>query len=41
MMNQSIANCIATLRIRDDLDGWTNVVLQAVEHWIITVTKIG
>ena len=34
MMNESIADCIATLRIRDEITGGEDVVLQAVEQLI-------
>ena len=41
MMNESIADCIATLRIRDEITEGEDVVFQAVEQLIIDMTKIG
>ena len=41
MMNESIADCIATLRIRDEITGGEDVVFQAVEQLIKDMTKIG
>ena len=41
MMNESIADCIATLRIRDETNGGKDVVLQNVEHLMKAMTKIG
>ena len=41
MMNESIADCIATLRIRDEITGGKDVVLQAVELLIKAMTKMG
>ena len=41
MMNESIADCIATLRIRDEIKGGKNMVLQAVEQLMKAMTKIG
>ena len=41
MMNESIADCIATLRMRDEINGGADVVLQAVEQLMRAMTKIG
>ena len=41
MMNESIADCIATLRIRDEINGGKDVVIQAVEQLITDMIKIG
>ena len=41
MMNESIADCIATLRIRDEINEGEDVVLQAVEQLIQDMIKIG
>ena len=41
MMNESIADCIATLRIRDEITGGEDVVFQAVEQLIKDMIKIG
>ena len=41
MMNESIADCIATLRIRDEITGGEGVVFQAVEQLIKDMIKIG
>ena len=41
MMNESIADCIATLRIRDEINEGGDVVLQAVEHLMQDMIKIG
>ena len=41
MMNESIADCIATLRIRDEITGGEDVVFQAVEKLINDMIKIG
>ena len=41
MMNESIADCIATLRIRDEVIGGRDVVTQAVEQLIKNMNKIG
>ena len=41
MMNESIADCIATLRIRDEITGGEDVVFQAVEQLIKDMSKIG
>ena len=41
MMNESIAACIATLRIREETNGGKDVVLQAVEQLFEAMTKIG
>ena len=41
MMNESIADCIATLRMRDEITGGEDVVFQAVEQLIKDMTKIG
>ena len=41
MMNESIADCIATLRIRDEINGGRDVVIQAVEQLITDMIKIG
>ena len=40
-MNESIADCIATLRIRDEIPGGEGVVFQAVEQLIKDMIKIG
>jgi len=41
MMNESIADCIATLRIRDEITGGEDVVFQAIEQLIKDMSKIG
>ncbi len=41
MMNESIADCIATLRMRDETNGGRDIVLQAVEQLMESMTKIG
>ena len=41
MMNESIADCIATLRIRDEINEGEDVVLQAVEQLMQDMIKIG
>ena len=41
MMNESIADCIATLRIRDEITRGEEVVFQAVEQLIKDMIKIG
>ena len=41
MMNESIADCIATLRIRDEITGGEDVVFQAVEQLMKDMIKIG
>ena len=41
MMNESIADCIATLRIRDEITRGENVVFQAVEQLIKDMIKMG
>ena len=41
MMNESIADCIATLRIRDEITGGEDVVFQAVEQLMRDMIKIG
>ena len=41
MMNESIADCIATLRIRDEIIGGEDVAIQAVEQLIKDMIKIG
>ena len=41
MMNESIADCIATLRMRDEITGGEGVVFQAVEKLIKDMIKIG
>ena len=41
MMNECIADCIATPRIRDDIPGGENVVLQAIKQLLKAMTKIG
>ena len=41
MMNESIADCIATLRMRDEITGGEDVVFQAVEKLINDMIKIG
>ena len=41
MMNESIADCIATLRIRDEISEGEGVVYQAVEQLLQDMIKIG
>ena len=41
MMNDSIADCIATLRIRDEIGTGRDVVLQAVQELVEDMVKIG
>ena len=41
MMNESIADCIATLRIRDEINEGEDVVFQAVEQLMQDMIKIG
>ena len=41
MMNESIADCIATLRIRDEIGTGRDVVLQAVQQLVEDMVKIG
>jgi hypothetical protein len=41
MMNESIADCIATLRMRDEITGGEDVVFQAVEQLIKDMINIG
>ena len=41
MMNESIADCIATLRIRDEISEGEGVVYQAVEQLMQNMIKIG
>ena len=41
MMNESIADCIATLRVRDEITGGEGIVFQAVEHLIKDMIQIG
>ena len=41
MMNESIADCIATLRIRDEISEGEGVVFQAVEQLMQDMIKIG
>ena len=41
MMNESIADCIATLRIRDEIEGGKDVIFQAVEQLMKDMRKIG
>ena len=41
MMNESIADCIATLRMRDEITGGEDVVFQAVEQLIKDMIKMG
>ena len=41
MMNESIADCIATLRIRDEISEGEGVVFQAVEQLIKDMIKMG
>ena len=41
MMNESIADCIATLRIRDEISEGEGVVFQAVEQLMHDMIKIG
>ena len=40
-MNESIADCVATLRIRDEITGEENIVFQAVEQLIKDMIKMG
>ena len=39
--NETLADCIATLRIRDEIDGEKDVVIQAVEQLIKDMIKLG
>ena len=39
-MNESIADCIATLRIRDEITGGEDVVFQAAEQLIKDMIKM-
>ena len=41
MMNDSIVDCIATLRIRDEIGTGRDVVLQAVQKFVEDMVKIG
>lgn len=41
MMNESIADCIAKMRIKDEIHGRKDVVLQAVKQLMKAMTKIG
>ena len=41
MMNESIADCIATLRIRDEIGTGRDVVLQAIQQLVEDMVKIG
>ena len=41
MMNEGIADCIATLRIRDEIGTGRDVVLQAVQQLVEDMVKIG
>ena len=41
MMNESIADCIATLRMRDEITGGEDVVFQAVEQLTKNMIKMG
>jgi hypothetical protein len=41
MMNESIADCIATLRIRDEIGTGRDIVLQAVHQLVEDMVKIG
>ena len=41
MMNESIADCIATLRIRDEIGTGRDVVIQAVQQLVEDMAKIG
>ena len=41
MMNESIADCIATLRIRDEINAGEDVAIQAVEQLMQDMIKIG
>jgi hypothetical protein len=41
MMNESIADCIATLRIRDEINRGEDVVFRAVEQLMQDMIKIG
>ena len=40
-MNESIADCIATLRIRDEIGTGRDVALQAVQQLVKDMIKIG
>ena len=40
-MNESIADCIATLRIRDEINGGKDIVIQAVEQLVKDMIKLG
>ncbi len=41
MMNESIADCIATLRIRDELDNGKDIVVQAVKELVRAMLEVG
>ena len=41
MMNESIADCIATLRIGDEIGTGRDVVLQADQQFLEDMVKIG
>ena len=41
MMNESIADCIAILQIRDEINGGKDVVLRTVEQLMKAMKKIG
>ena len=41
MMNESFADCIATLRSRDDILAGRDVVLQAVQQLVEDMVEIG
>jgi hypothetical protein len=41
MMNESIADCIATLRIRDEINEEEDVIFEAIEQLIKDMIKIG
>ena len=41
MINNRIADCIATLQIREEINGGKDFVLQIVEELVKAFTKIG
>ena len=40
-MNESVADCIATLRIRDELENGSDIIAQAITELMRTMRKIG
>ena len=40
-MNESVADCIATLRIRDELENGSDIIAQAVTDLVGTMREIG